>query len=149
IPGTNHHASPLLYLQRTIGNRAVLRMLQTHAKKLKAGVPGTASPRFGHELSWIPIHLLAAGAIQTKLAINQPGDIYEQEADRVSAQVMNISAPQVQRTCPCGGECPKCQTEQPSQEHERLQPQHIGSSDLGQPAVPPIIHEVLRSPGQP
>ncbi len=35
--------------------------------------------------------------IQTRLMINQPDDPYEQEADRVAAQVMRMSEPQVQR----------------------------------------------------
>lgn len=36
-------------------------------------------------------------AIQTKLQVNQPGDVYEQEADRVAEQVMRIPEPPVQR----------------------------------------------------
>ena len=31
--------------------------------------------------------------IQTKLKVSQPGDVYEQEADRVAEQVMRMSAP--------------------------------------------------------
>src|SRR5207245_9407980 len=85
----------------------------------------------------------------TNLAINQPGDQYEQEADRLSEQVMRMPEPQLQRACACGGGCTRCQTQQPGQEHARLQTQHIGSSDLEQTAVPPMVHEVLRSPGQP
>ena len=34
-------------------------------------------------------------------------------------------------------------------EQERLQTKRIGSSDAGQTATPSIVHEVLRSPGQP
>ena len=45
-------------------------------------------PSPGTILAGLPIHPPAAGAIQTKLAINKPGDGYEQEADRVSEQVM-------------------------------------------------------------
>lgn len=40
---------------------------------------------------------IAQHAIQTKLQIGQPGDIYEQEADRIAEQVMGMSEPQVQR----------------------------------------------------
>lgn len=42
---------------------------------------------------------LAASGIQTKLTVGAPGDVYEQEADRVAAQVMSMpdSSPQVQR----------------------------------------------------
>ena len=45
---------------------------------------------------------VAASGIQTKLTVGAPGDVYEQEADRVAAQVMSMSlapdhSPQVQR----------------------------------------------------
>ncbi|HBB30832.1 MAG TPA: hypothetical protein DDZ80_21870 [Cyanobacteria bacterium UBA8803] len=42
---------------------------------------------------------VAASGIQTKLTVGAPGDPYEQEADRVAAQVMSMSdsSPQVQR----------------------------------------------------
>src|SRR5688572_10750076 len=35
--------------------------------------------------------------VQTKLAINRPGDRYEQEADQIAGQVMRMPAPAVQR----------------------------------------------------
>ncbi len=105
--------------------------------------------RFGYDFSPIPIHAPAAGAIQTKLGINQPGDEYEQEADRIAEHVMRMSEPQLQRACTCGGACPKCQTEPSAQEHEHLQTKRVQASDAGQSAAPPIVHEVLRSPGQP
>jgi hypothetical protein len=41
--------------------------------------------------------LFQTGAIQAKLAISQPGDPYEQEADRVAEQVMRMPEPTVQR----------------------------------------------------
>jgi hypothetical protein len=123
-------------------------MLQTHAEEPDVGLTAVASPRFGHDFSQIPIHPPAAGPIQTKLAINKPGDEYEQEADCVSEQVMRMPEPRLQRTCACGGECPKCQTEKLAQGPARLQTKHVGSGDLGQTAVPPSVHEVLRSSGQ-
>src|SRR5262245_11344571 len=89
-PGLHHRADLILHLQCTIGNQAVQRMLQTHPEELKAGLTSTVSPHFGHDVSRIPIHPPAAGAIQTKLAINKPGDDYEQEADHVSEQVMRM-----------------------------------------------------------
>jgi len=53
-----------------------------------------------------------ASTLQPKLAISQPGDVYEQEADRVADQVLRMPDPTVQRACgPCsagGGTCPKC-----------------------------------------
>ncbi|MCE8423468.1 MAG: hypothetical protein J5U16_06000, partial [Candidatus Methanoperedens sp.] len=56
----------ILFLQRTIGNQAV-------GKLIKSGV------------------------LQAKLRIGQPGDIYEQEADRVAEQVMRMPEPQVSK----------------------------------------------------
>ena len=61
--------------------------------------------------------------LQTKLKVNEPGDIYEQEADRVAEQVMRMpespsaelaqavqSTQRIQR-CSCGGTCEKCRDE--------------------------------------
>jgi hypothetical protein len=76
--GSDYREHPLLHLQRTIGNQAVQLMLQTNAEELKARLTGTASPRFGHDFSQIPLHAPAAGAVQTKLAINKPRDENEQ-----------------------------------------------------------------------
>jgi hypothetical protein len=117
----------------------VLRLLRTNAEELETGSPKPTSSCF-HP---------AAGVIQTKLAINKPGDDYEQEADRISEQVIRTPEPQVQRACPCGGGCPKCQKLRPDQEHESLQTKRVQSSETKQIAAPLIVHEVLRSPGQP
>jgi len=38
--------------------------------------------------------------IQPRLAVNTPRDSYEQEADRVSEQVMRMPEPRLQLTCP-------------------------------------------------
>ena len=146
--GQSPEVRSILHLQRTIGNQAVQRMLQTDAGQPEAELNGPASPRFGHDFNRIPIHPPAAGAIQTKLAINKLGDSYEQEADRMAEQVMRTPEPQLQLACPCSGGCPKC-TEQPGRERESLQTKHVQASDSGQIAAPPIVHEVLRSPGQP
>jgi hypothetical protein len=93
--------------------------------------------------------LLRAGVIQAKLRVGQPNDLYEQEAGRVSEHVMRMPEPRLQRTCACGGGCPRCRTQQRGQEDVRLQTARVGSGELGQTAVPPIVHEVLRSPGRP
>ncbi|MCY7272247.1 MAG: DUF4157 domain-containing protein [Phormidesmis sp. CAN_BIN44] len=81
--------------------------------------------------------------LQTKLKINEPGDRYEQEADRIADQVMRMSEPFVQRQIALEEEgegmvqrlaiahqaSPSNQTQDPSE-------------------VPPIIHDVLNSSGQ-
>jgi hypothetical protein len=58
-PSINSPIDQILFLQRTVGNQAVEKLLKS-------------------------------GVIQAKLIIGQPGDIYEQEADRVAEQVMLI-----------------------------------------------------------
>jgi hypothetical protein len=59
-------ADRILFLQRTIGNQAVQRLIRS-------------------------------GTLQAKLRIGQPGDKYEQEADRVADAVMRMPEPGVQR----------------------------------------------------
>src|ERR1043166_4676448 len=45
------------------------------------------------ELTLRDCHPAAAAAIQKKLAINKPGDVYEQEADHIAGQVMQLADP--------------------------------------------------------
>jgi len=65
--------------------------------------------------------LLRSGAIQTKLAVGQPGDPYEQEADRVADQVLRMPEPAAPEgvTAPASGEepliqrmCTECEVEE-------------------------------------
>lgn len=85
----------VLYLQRTIGNRAVQQLIRS-------------------------------GTLQAKRRIGQPGDIYEQEADRVADTVMRMQTPQpitgsdlrIQRIYPA---CEEEVQMQPMEEKEELQ----------------------------
>jgi hypothetical protein len=97
--------------------------------------------------------------LQAKLAINQPGDASEQEADRVADAVMRMPATEtapasgsshgapapaaVQRACACGGTCRDCREQ--AEILQRATP--ASASRLG--SAPHIVYEVLRSPGQP
>jgi len=86
---------------------------------------------------------------QAKLTVNQPGDRFEREADRLADQVMRMheaDAPiaqrmpltpvsSVQRTCAA------------CEEKEKVQRKETG--DAGGHTAPPIISEVLSSGGQP
>ena len=95
--------------------------------------------------------LLASGRLQPKLAVNQPGDVYEQEADRVAQQVISSSpaSPVVQRKCACGGaagaggECEECR----KKKEDLVQRKTEG--DSAPATAPPVVHEVLGSAGQP
>ena len=72
--------------------------------------------------------------LQTKLRVNEPGDEYEEEADRVAEQVMRMQAPEMRRA------------KAPS---VPLVQRRVNGIGAGAGAAPPIVHEVLSSPGQP
>ena len=80
----------VLHSQCTIGNHAVQRLPQSSAKELHAESATPASTRFSHDFSRIPIFSPSSVQVQPKLMVNTPGDIYEQEADRVAEHVMRI-----------------------------------------------------------
>ena len=50
--------------------------------------------------------LLRSGVIRLKLAISQPGDVHEEEADRIADQVMRTPEPAPKQTCQAGGRSP-------------------------------------------
>ena len=95
------------------------------------------------------------------LRVGKPDDALEQEAERAADRVMepgrtmqgwslsrmNIEPP-VQRKCACGGsgECEECKGKE-----DALQRRAAGT-EAPSPSLskaPPIVHDVLRSPGQP
>jgi hypothetical protein len=110
------------------------------------------------------------GVLQTKLAIGAVNDPLEHEADRVADQVMRMPEPmplsaapaQISRKCDACEEedeeklqkksaapaqisrkCDACEEE----DEEKLQKKSAGPA--GPAAAPPIVHEVLRAPGEP
>jgi hypothetical protein len=102
--------------------------------------------------------LLKQGTLQKKLKINQPGDAFEQEADRVADKVMRMADPASQpltpparsstilQRCSCGSgnngeEC----------EGRKAQAMKVQRASVVETAgtAPPIIHDVLKSPGRP
>lgn len=153
----------LAALQKTYGNQAMLRM----KGRSPAQTPVTASPlsRGGilqrkcacgntagssetcaecQEKSGMAL----SGTIQTKLTINQPGDRYEQEADRVADQVMRMPEPSFQHQME-----PEAKDEAGMVQRKAITnsitPLQSSSTDHNQSVeVPPIVDEVLRSPGQ-
>jgi hypothetical protein len=155
IPGRAHfgqsrEVNSILHLQRTIGNQAVQRMLQTNAEELEGELASTALPRFAHDFNQIPLHPKLPANIQAKLTVGPPGDIYEQQADRISEQVMRMPEPELQRACLCGGGLPRYLAGPLPQQHGRLmRTEHVSSGDLAQTTVPAIVHDALSSPGQP
>ncbi len=84
--------------------------------------------------------------LQAKLAIGPVDDPLEREADRAAEKVMRMAEPApVSASSPLqlSRQCAACEEE----EQQNLQKKSAGA--LGPQTVPPIVHEVLRSPGQP
>jgi outer membrane protein OmpA-like peptidoglycan-associated protein len=105
-----------------------------------------------------PITHTPAKAPLTNLRVNQPGNSFELEADHAAAPVMSGSgrlnwsfsqaSSSLQRKCSCGtsggqSECEECK------QQNNLQRKSSGSAPNSPGFAPPIVHEVLRSPGQP
>ena len=82
--------------------------------------------------------LMKSGALQAKLRIGQPGDVYEQEADRVAEQVMRMPEPGVQRQV------------EPEEEEEEMLQAKATSGHLSEvtPNLESHIHS-LKGGGQP
>jgi outer membrane protein OmpA-like peptidoglycan-associated protein len=95
---------------------------------------------------------LQRGVLQTKLMVNPPGDIYEQEASRIADAVMGMSAPglpvkpstSVHRKCACSGSGTKCD------ECKAKAATLLGSASATAPPVtaPPSVYQAL-GPGKP
>jgi hypothetical protein len=100
-----------------------------------------------HDFGQIPVYFGSPARVMAKLTVGAAGDAYEQEADRVSTQVMGMLEPQLQRTCASGGGYPECRNEQAP--HEHLQPDRVQAHDSGEVTASPLVHEVLRASGQP
>lgn len=74
--------------------------------------------------------------LQAKLAISEPGDVYEQEADRVAEQVMRMSLADESKRQKSGMTQPLVQ-------------RRASSGAIGVAETSPSVHKVLNSPGQP
>jgi hypothetical protein len=119
----SHHSraqEQFAHIHSTYGNQAVLRMI-SHSTP----------------------------AIQAKLTVNQPGDAFEQEADRVANQVMRMTAPgMVQRSSTCQNEgklqrkCAECEEEKKTGLQRK-------EASRGPQFAPRSVHDVLNSPGHP
>ena len=125
-------------------------MLQTNAGQFQAGSTSTAPLRVSHDFSQTPLLSKSQAHIQAKLTIGAPDNVYEQEADRISEQVMGMAEPQLQRAC--DGTYPQHlmrQRKQLSQAPEILQAKRTHVSGGGQNLAPSIVNETLTGVGQP
>jgi outer membrane protein OmpA-like peptidoglycan-associated protein len=138
-----------LRARHAAGKRVVPESPHLSAGGFVAGLGDAPAIGFAHDFSRIPSRDRTPISLQTKLTVNTPGDAYEQEADRLSEEVMRMPDARPRRACACGSGCAGCQGGQPREEHERLRTKRVGSSDLGQTLAPPVVREVLASPGRP
>ncbi|HUU75218.1 MAG TPA: DUF4157 domain-containing protein [Methanoregulaceae archaeon] len=85
--------------------------------------------------------------IQPKIRVGEPNDEYEKEADRVAEQIIRMPEPVLQRKSPREGD-ESCREDEKESEQAALlrKPFSVGVRNS---FVPPIVHEVLQSPGQP
>jgi hypothetical protein len=105
-------STPASTLARTTSTSGAMDQSGSVASPSHSGAALFAS----YDFSAIPVHGSPQLPIQTKLRINEPGDAFEQEADRVSRHVMRLpeaqlQEPRVQRKCACGGTCAACRAD--------------------------------------
>jgi hypothetical protein len=136
----NHVAvHPLLGLQRSIGNQAVLNLLHSQNMHMDASTSAFRAPRFSYDFSRIPLHSMQTAVPQTKLKVNQSGDVYEQEADQVAEQVMRTTNPETSAS----DDEDEAKTALMRKQGAASGPNAATES----PDVPPIVHTVLNSGG--
>jgi hypothetical protein len=97
----------------------------------------------GIDFSRIPVHGEAPVGIQTKLTIGAPGDAFEQEADRVAEQVMRVPEATGHSEAQAG------LSERPASRAAQVQTKSLQAGNSSGIGAPPIVHDVLRSPGEP
>lgn len=133
--------------RRSLGDTGMERRPQARAEDVACQPHTGTSPTFAHDFSRILVHAATHSAIQPKLRVNTPGDAYEQEADRIAAKVMRMPEPRLRRMYACGGGSSRYREEEGN--HEHSQAERVPSDPSGEIAAPPLVHDVLRSSGQP
>lgn len=75
----------------------VHEVLRSSGRPLDAATRAFMEPRFGPDLSRVQRRGAVPKGVQTELEISQPGDPYEQEADRIADRVMRMPTPLAER----------------------------------------------------
>jgi hypothetical protein len=91
--------------------------------------------------------VLQAFGVQPKLAIGAVDDPLEHEADRVADQVMLVPHPELSIAAAPRQLSRKCAAYEEEKKAQKLQTKPAGTAKAASEA-PPIVYEVLRSPGQ-
>lgn len=121
---------------------AITPPLVQHTPHSPAQAPTTGTnlfinPNIGYNFAQVRVHAPAPQGLQTKLTVNQPGDVYEQEADQVAEQVMRMVTPGTS-TSPAA---PGGDDEQ--EEESVMRKEGVSTSAQGTTSVPSIVGGVL------
>ena len=153
----HHPVEQALFLQRTIGNQATLRLLaQQTSRQQGSATENTMTGETSRGASWdfskIPLFppkrqgsSPQPSIIQRKLVVGQINDPLEHEADRVADQVMRMSAPVIEPAASppqVSRKCTDCEEEEKLQKKPAQSQTRVGEA-------PAIVQEALRSPGRP
>ncbi len=161
LSGQPRQLHAILHLQRTIGNRAVQRLLETDAGVRDHLLPGSANATARQsEAPELPC------TIQPKLTVGAANDPLEQEADRVADEVMRMPEPRMQRQPESEEEKEEVQTKplaeritplvqrqaHPEEKEEEEEPLQAKANHASTPLVTPALKaqiNALRGGGQP
>lgn len=89
---------------------------------------------------------LRIGGLQAKLAVSSPGDVYEQEADRMAEQVLRMPDAATSPGSPCRGSCAQCQPPEGLLRKSAGAAERSAESDVP-PASESAIHAVAGGQG--
>lgn len=116
-------------------------VLRASGQPLDTATRAFMEPRFEYDFSGVQVHSDVPQSLQTNLTVNRPGDEYEQEAGRIAEQVIRIPKPHVSTVEQANGAEPIVQRSPITS--------HPSPARGERSAVPPIVHDVVRSSGEP
>ncbi|EHK63462.1 DUF4157 domain-containing protein [Achromobacter arsenitoxydans] len=124
----------------TAGHAASSRNAATPRAKLTRDEDSVAElpALFPLDLGRLPLHPPAATRTATTLAINNPGDTCEQEADRASRHVMRM-------TTPANG----IPADSPGHGQKLVQVRSVAQGGMDAADAAPVVREALTAPGRP
>ena len=133
--------------QRALGTQAAQRLLQAEADR--SGGIGAASSHPGSAFGRNSDEAPARTFIQADLEINQPGDVYEQEADQIADQIIRTPDSPDGQNGQGGSGTRDAQDLPAARPIHRLQTSSIQSRQAGTPGAPASLQQALASSGQP
>jgi hypothetical protein len=97
----------------------------------------------------LPLLPSSGPVLQAQLTVGAPGDVYEQEADRVADAVAAAGpAPDRRMSCACGGSCPACQKRKRARAGQAVQTRRVRRTATTPATAPPSVGNALESPGR-